>query len=127
MQFKSYKINPKHRVKSPTDNASIWTVSEWIEIQLFGEASRKNWQSNCKNILWAIYGEEVKISKIGIDTSNDLYIAKFRCDSNQEWHGYPVHPRDDDIPPEEVLEIWRQEKLIDKTDKLRIKRGKFRE
>lgn len=125
MQFLSYKINLKHRAAKPSENASIWTVSEWIEIQLFGEASRKNWRIEEKNFLWAIYAEVLGPSKIGLDTSNELYIAKFRCDRNQEWHGYPVHPRGDDIPPEPVLELWRKEKIIDKTDKRRIQTGKF--
>lgn len=125
MQFFSYKINQKHRVKKPTEEASIWTVSEWIEIQLFGEASRKNWRSNGKEFLWSIYGATNGPVKIGVDTENDLYMAKFRCDHNQEWHGYPVHPRGGDIPPEPVLELWRQEEIIDKTDKRRIQTGKF--
>lgn len=127
MQFLSYKVNPKHRVAKPTADASIWTVSEWIEVQLFADASRKNWHSTGKNFLWAAWagGEGEGPSKIGLDPSNDLYIAKFRCDNNKEWHGYPVHPRGEDIPPEAVLELWRQEEIIDKTDKRRIQTGKF--
>lgn len=125
MQFQAYKINPKHRTSKPSSAASVWTVSEWIEIQLFVEASRNNWSSNGKSILWSIYSTTAGPSKIGLDLSNDLYIAKFRCDTNQEWHGYPVHPRDDDIPPKEVLENWRNEKIIDKTDMRRIQTGKF--
>jgi len=126
MKFLSYKVNPKHRTSKPSEDASIWIVSEWIEVQLFGEASRNNWCSNDKNLLWAVYEQEGAPSKIGVDPSNDLYFAKFRCDSNQEWHGYPVLPRGDDIPPEAVLELWRQAKVIDKTDKRRIQTGKFR-
>ena len=125
MQFASYKVNPKHRAGKPTKDASMWTVSEWLEIQLFGEASKNNWQSKEKPLLWAIHKHPAGLSKIGSDTSNELYIAKFRCDHNKEWHGYPVHPRGDDVPPEEVLECWRQAELIDKTDKRRIQTGKF--
>jgi len=125
MQFLSYKVNPKHRVAKPSADASIWTVSEWVEVQLFADASRKNWRSNGKSFLWAACPGSGGPSKIGLDPSNDLYIVKFRCDNNQEWHGYPVHPRGDDIPPEPVLELWRQEEIIDKTDKRRIQAGKF--
>ena len=125
MQFQSYKVNPKHRIGKPTANASVWTVSEWIEVQLFGEASRKNWSSATNRFLWAVHADAGGPSRIGLDPSNELYIAKFRCDNNLEWHGYPVHPRGDDIPPEPVLELWRQEEIIDKTDKRRIQTGKF--
>lgn len=123
MQFQSYKVNNKHRVASPTKFASIWTVSEWVEIQLFCEASRKEWQA--KNILWAIHGESASLLQIGLDTENNLYIAKFRCDHNNEWHGYPICPRKDDIPPESVLEKWRQDGKIDKKVKRHIQTGKF--
>lgn len=125
MQFISYKVNPKHRAAKPTDDASVWTVSTWVEVQLFGEASRKNWKTSNKDLLWAMVPGEGGALKVGIDLENDLYIAKFRCDHNQEWHGYPVHPRDADIPPESVLECWRQEDIIDKTTKRRIQQGKF--
>ena len=126
MQFQSYKVNSKHRVGKPTNNASIWTVSEWVEIQIFGEAARNAWRSNGKDLLWSVHANTTGILKIGLDPSNDLYIAKFRCDNNQEWHGYPVHPRNDDIPPEAVLEEWRRAKIIDNADKRRIQTGKFR-
>jgi hypothetical protein len=125
MQFKSYKVNPKHRTSSPSENASIWTVNEWIELQLFANARCKNWASIGKDILWAACNGDSGLSKIGRDLSYDLYIAKFRCDHNKEWHGYPVHPRDDDIPPEAVLESWRKEDILDKTEKRRIQTGKF--
>lgn len=126
MQFTSYKINTKHRASKPSSSASVWTISEWGEIQLFGEASRKNWRSSEKEVLWAIHFLTSQMQKIGVDPENDLFIAKFRCDKNQEWHGYPVHPLNDDIPPEEVLEAWRKEELIDKTDKRRIQGGRFK-
>ncbi|CAE6804063.1 hypothetical protein [Paraburkholderia nemoris] len=126
MQFISYKVNQKHRAAKPTEDASIWTVSPWIEVQLFGEASRKNWRSANKDWLWAMHGHEGGAMKLGLDLQNDLYIAKFRCDHNLEWHGYPVHPRDADIPPDSILEHWRKDALIDKTMKRRIQQGKFK-
>jgi hypothetical protein len=121
--FSSYRINRKHRVPKPSQNASVWKVSEWEEVQLFATASSKNW---CENgIIWAVMEKDSKISKIGEDLDNSLYIAKYRCDSHSEWHGYPVHPKDKDIPPEGVLDLWLKEKLIDKRLKLQIKRGQF--
>lgn len=122
-RFKSYRINPKHRVAKPSKTASVWRVSEWNEIQLFAIASAKAWVKD--EILWAVMTNGSKLSKIGEDLENDLYIAKYRCDNNLEWHGYPVHPQDADIPPDIILESWRLENLIDKRDKRRIQQGKF--
>ena len=122
-RFLSYKVSPKHRVARPSKTASVWRVSEWKEIQLFAIASAKGW---CKDgILWAVMTDSSTLSKIGEDLQNDLYIAKYRCDNNLEWHGYPVHPQDTDIPPDFVLESWRSDNLIDKRDKRRIQQGKF--
>jgi hypothetical protein len=75
--------------------------------------------------LWSLLKRNNKLEKLGIDTDGDLFFAKFKCDHNNEWHGYPVAPRDNDIPPDAVLEAWRRENLIDKTDKRRIQGGKF--
>ncbi|MNR66425.1 hypothetical protein D3C85_1899040 [compost metagenome] len=66
------------------------------------------------------------IDQLGLDLENKLYMAKFGCDNNTEWHGYPVHPRNADIPPEKVLESWRCSNIITKKSKLEIMRGKFR-
>jgi hypothetical protein len=119
-KFLSYRVNNKHRNAKPQKNASVWKIPEWTEIQLFAKASAKQW---CKDgIIWAVMPN---LSKIGEDLENDLYIAKYRCDSNLEWHGYPVHPQDADIPPDTILELWRNDNLIDKTLKSRIQRGKF--
>jgi hypothetical protein len=120
-RFSSYKVNSKHRKPNPSQNASVWKIPEWNEIQLFAIASAKKWYKD--GILWAVMPNG--LSKIGEDLENNLYIAKYRCDSNSEWHGYPVHPQDADIPPDVVLELWRNDNLIDKTDKSRIQRGKF--
>lgn len=125
MKFQSYKVNPKHRTLIPTATASVWNVSEWIEVQLFVEAKLKNWSSVEKCFLWAVFPDATGPLKIGLAQEKSLYIAKFRCDNNHEWHGYPVHPRGDDIPPETVLELWRKDSIIDKACKRKIQRGTF--
>lgn len=125
MKIASYKVNRKHRTGKPTPNASMWTVSEWVEIHLFAEAGAKKWKSSSQNVLWSILPASKKLSKIGEDPSNALYFAKFVCDNNDEWHGYPVRARGADVPPDNVLENWRQCDFIDKTDKKRIQTGKF--
>lgn len=126
MRFNSYKVNQKHRGKNPTEKASMWAVTEWLEIQLFSTASLNGWNSDDKDILWSISATSCIHLKIGDAPSKSLFIAKFCCDNNMEWHGYPVYPRGDDIPPERVLELWRINNLIDKTDKRRIQKGQFK-
>ncbi len=127
MKVSSYIVHHKHRNKKPTDKASIWSISEWEEIQIFGHAGINAWCSKKGTVLWGIHiSRENKLTKIGNSVENSLYIAKFVCNHNDEWHGYPVHPKNNDIPPEEIIESWRVSKVIDKTDKRRIQRGKFR-
>jgi hypothetical protein len=121
--FSSYKINDKHRAFKPSPKASIWKISEWEEVRLFATASDKNWYKN--GIFWAIIKTGSKKLKLGEDLDNDLCIAKYLCGSNSDWHGYPVHPKDKDIPPNEVLDLWLEEGLIDKADKRKIQRGQF--
>jgi hypothetical protein len=125
MQITSYKVNPKHRMGEPHKNASMWTVSEWVEIQIFVEAGVKKWKSPTKNVLWSLLLSDNRPKQIGRDISHDLFFAKFVCDNNNEWHGYPVYPRGADIPPETVLEIWRLSELIDKATKRKIQAGKY--
>lgn len=126
-EFSSYKISPKHRVPNkPSKIVSVWTVSKWDEVQLFVTAYAKNWWYEDDQILWAIMVKDSKMSKIGEDLNNDLYIAKYRCDSNLEWHGYPVHPKEvQDIPPHKVLKEWYDNNLISKRDKCKIQKGQF--
>ncbi|GJJ02770.1 hypothetical protein RugamoR64_33080 [Duganella rhizosphaerae] len=125
MQFGSYRVHTKHRAGKPTEKASMWTVDNWKEIQLFSDASRNGWATPLKGWLWSI--DTVNgMSELGVDISNICYIAKFKIDHNNEWHGYPVHPRGDDIPPDAVLESWRLNSYIDSTDKKRIRSGSFK-
>jgi hypothetical protein len=45
-----------------------------------------------------------------------LFIAKFvDSNKNDQWHGYPADPcgnKQQDIPPETVLNIWLQEQYL---------------
>lgn len=125
MQFGTYRVHTKHRASQPTKDASIWTVSNWVELHIFADASKNNWATAAKNWLWGIDTTN-GLSLIGRDVENNCYIAKFKKDRNDEWHGYPVHPRDEDIPPDAVLESWRLKSYIDSTEKKRIKAGNFR-
>ncbi len=127
MIFKAYKVKNDHRQPSLINKKSQWTVSEWDELNLFIIAYNEDWTSPNKPQLWSTNGRENKIGECMDGKSlTDLYIAKYITDSNHhEWHGYPVSPRQYDIPPEKVLSLWLERGLIDKTDKSRIRGGKF--
>jgi hypothetical protein len=126
--FKAYKVKSDHRKPSLIAKKSQWTISEWEELILFAVAKFRGWnvsQKSGKHELWSIYIQDDKRSKIGEDSSGDLFIAKYITDTNNEWHGYPVSPKLYDIPPEYILNLWLQEGLIDKADKKKIMGGKF--
>ena len=126
MIFKAYKVKPDHRQRSSINQKSQWTVSEWAELNLFIIAYNDDWTSPNKSELWSTYGcKNIIGERMDGKLLIHLYIAKFITDANNEWHGYPVSPRQYDIPPEEVLSLWLERGLIDKTDKSRISKGKF--
>jgi hypothetical protein len=125
MLFKAYKIDPDHRGRMPIKDKSQWEIGEWEELILFTLAKQRDWISPKKAWLWSIHIKGGKRVKIGKDEDGDLFIAKYKTDSNDEWHGYPVSPRQFDIPPQQVLDLWLEEGFIDKADKKRIIGGKF--
>jgi len=126
--FKAYKVKNDHRKPSLIAKKSQWTISEWEELILFTVAKYRDWyvlSKSGKHELWSIFVQDTKRAKIGEDTNGDLFIAKYIADANNEWHGYPVSPKQFDIPPQQVLEVWLQEGFIDKADKKKIIGGKF--
>lgn len=128
MKFSAYIVHPKHRNKPPTKDASIWSCDEWEEIVLFSTAVQNEWYSEKEksNSVERLYWSMKNISTpIGNDLKYVLFMAKFHCNHNQEWHGYPVHPQGEDIPPEPILNSWLEKNIIDPKAKLAIKRGKF--
>lgn len=62
---------------------------------------------------------------IGVDLQNNLFFAKFVVDQ-KVWHGYPVHPRDYDTPPDHVLDGWLRSGVLTKLQRSKISEGKFR-
>jgi hypothetical protein len=126
--FKAYKVKNDHRNPSLIAKKSQWIINEWDELILFAVAKHKGWYISSKSgkyELWAIDIQGNNRAKIGKDLNGDLFIAKYITDANNEWHGYPVAPRQFDIPPQQVLDLWLEEGLIDKADKKRIIGGKF--
>lgn len=125
MSISRYVINPKHRVLNPTAQASVWRITEWAEVKLCVEAAISQWMCS-KGSLW---NSSVQVgdpgARLGEDTQGDLWIGKFVCDHNKEWHGYPVRPRGSDIPPTAVIEAWTAQNRISLPVARRIHQGKY--
>ncbi|RDI28257.1 hypothetical protein DFR41_1019 [Pseudacidovorax intermedius] len=125
----SYKVHTKHRKAKPTADASVWSVSEWVEITLFARAGSEKWtsMSKAKKYLWALQSNFSVLGQ-GLEKNGrqvELHFAKF-VEDNSVWHGYPVQARGDDIPPESVLNCWLESKIINKAEKLKIIGGQFK-
>lgn len=125
MKLSSYKVNPKHRTQTPKEDCTQWTVSEWIELNLFVEGQKNEWVCK-KNNVWSIQGSINNYIKIGHNGSDDAYMAKYVTDHNGEWHGYPVVPfRQADRPPTVILDNWKSRGIITKSMQASITKGKW--
>lgn len=120
MKISTYKVNIKHR-GILSKNSSIWNVDEWFEIKLLLKAKDYSWQSG-DSVLWSTEYPVV----LGKGVEGDLYLAKFVKDKNDEWHGYPICPQQNDIPPSGVLKSWLEHGLFAKKDINKIVKGQFK-
>ncbi|MBR9902610.1 MAG: hypothetical protein GYB15_01435 [Gammaproteobacteria bacterium] len=125
MKIDSYKVNRKHRDQKPKPDCTQWIVSEWEEIRLFSIAKFKNWVCP-KKCLWSIEKDGSNVVELGTDGMGSAYMAKFVSNHNHEWHGYPVTPsRSADRPPTSVLDSWRNDGLINKSQQGKIVKGRW--
>ncbi|EPQ9963587.1 hypothetical protein [Vibrio cholerae] len=125
MKLSSYKVNPKHRAQKPKEDCTQWTVSEWVELNLFVEGQKKEWVCG-KNNVWSIEGSIGNYTEIGNNGTASAYMAKYVTDHNGEWHGYPVVPsRQADRPPTTVLDSWKNSGIINKHIQSKITKGKW--
>jgi hypothetical protein len=125
MPISRYSVNPKHRAKKPSQNASVWLLGDWDELRMAVEAAISGWVCP-KGCLWNI--QEIALIgyvPLGLDMQGELYIGKFVCDNNSEWHGYPVRPKGADIPPAAIIKIWEGNSRISTRDSRLIQQGKF--
>ncbi|WP_155033437.1 hypothetical protein [Enterobacter hormaechei] len=124
---KKYKVNQKHRTNKPKVDCTQWIVSETDERSFFGNAIKSQYICS-KNCYWWVEATAVTIKPIEIGKTdlNYAFIAKFRSDNNDEWHGYPVtgERAPHDIPPTSVLAKWRELKIFSKKEINDIERGR---
>lgn len=127
IEGKKYKVNQKHRSKRPKEDCTQWIVSEDKE-QSFFESAIKSMYVCPKNCYWWVEPKKTTIKpvEIGRTDLNFEFIAKFRSDNNDEWHGYPVTAEraPHDVPPTSILAKWLALKIFSKKEINNIERGR---
>lgn len=117
-----YIVNPKHRARNPTPDATVWTISEWEELRLFAEAGTKEWRCE-KKCLWNLV--HCPKEPIGKDMKGDVWVSKFVGNHNNEWHGYPVRAIGHDIPPAKAMQEWVALQRMDLATQAKMKKGQL--
>ena len=118
-----YKISPKHRVATPSENLSIWQVDYQSEVQCFIDSIDSSYAVGHR--AWGFISSP-PFSKLGIgkfsNEITELFMAKFvDGDKNDKWHGYPCYyKRVADTPPKSVLTRWVKEEIITKKQMSKI-------
>ena len=107
-----------HRSNSP--DKSQWRITPDEEKDCFTGAIKAKWtNSSCG---WGLHFDDTaKVMYVGVTAKSnpeerELFIAKF-VDSNEnsKWHGYPADPcneKQQDIPPELILNDWLAKKYL---------------
>jgi len=107
-----------HRNNSP--DKSQWSITPDEETNCFtGAITAKCTKSSC---CWGLHFDNTKkVMYVGVTAKSnpeerELFIAKF-VDSNEnsKWHGYPADPcnqKQQDIPPEFILNDWLAKKYL---------------
>lgn len=124
---KKYKCNPKHRNTKPKSDKTIWLVSQEQEELFFRKSVNDNYLCD-KNCYWWVDVKPETSEKIimGQTDVNYAYIAKFKSDHNDEWHGYPVTAEraPHDIPHTTILDEWKKLKFFSKKEVSDLKKGR---
>lgn len=133
MNFKAYKVNYMHRQN--INQKSRWTISECDELKIFVDGLLANWSNN-NDTIWSIkslnstpvcIGEESPSNKNKGSKNENLYIAKFVKDNNDEWHGYPIscYSNNDSIIPSKITSDWNIKGLFPKNLMSKWMKGKL--
>ncbi|MDR7344794.1 hypothetical protein J2X14_003236 [Pantoea alhagi] len=124
---KKYKCNPKHRNTKPESDKTIWLVNEAQEETFFWESVDEKYVCD-KNCYWWVNVTPATSEKniIGRTDVNYAYIAKFKSDHNNEWHGYPVTAERSphDVPHTTILDEWKRLKFFSKKEVSDLKKGR---
>jgi hypothetical protein len=117
----------KHRNRQPKSDRTIWLVNEVKEESFFWSAVKSSYLCD-KNCYWWVdvtSGTNTK-NIMGRTDINYAYIAKFKSNHNNEWHGYPVTAERSphDVPHSNILEEWRKLKIFSKKEASDLKKGR---
>ncbi|YCI30132.1 hypothetical protein M1E08_04450 [Erwinia sp. PK3-005] len=124
-----YTPNPQHRNAAFAAKKTQWIVPLAIEQQCYTQAVQEDWLY--KDCYWGIHwndafckAEELGTAPAPID--DNVQIAKYVCDSHDNWHGYPVAHWGApwDRPDTGVLRKWLANGFISATKMSKIIRGK---
>jgi hypothetical protein len=101
----------------PPEEFSLFDVTE-----MFADSALDGWRA-AKRHLWAVHAQGQTI--LGVRGER---LAKFPHPQNaiDRWHGYPVSPqeREDDTPPDELIDLWIERGVIPRVLGRRIQRRK---
>ncbi len=119
-----YHCHPHHRNNNP--NKSQWIINPTQEFDCFDLSYRKSWLKN--DNAWGLHysGQSIDYLGLGEDRNVNLFLAKFIKDQNQNyWHGYPAdyQRNPQDIPDNDILEIWKYNNILSKPKIRKIMRG----
>lgn len=131
--FKRYTVNKQHR--DNTREKSQWCITTAEELDVFAHGLINNWLSENRKVLWSVFRGETDF-KIGNESQSNknqgskclhLYIAKFTCDNNEEWHGYPIsgYQNENRYIPKKISDDWLHKKLISKKIFTKFQQGKI--
>ena len=122
-----YHFNSAHRNSSFAKVKTQWRISCRDEVACYGHSLEKGYRQ--EDYYWGYvlrYGRCIQLGKTA--SGNVSKIAKFVCSENPRvWHGYPVDYIDDpshDCPNREVLNRWREERVISKPEMIKLITGK---
>lgn len=121
----AYQIHPQHRNGNP--NKSRWTVSYEDELSIFAGTAIDGVITDGQ-YMWGLFVPLYEPEVLGVTKNGDQSrIAIFdNGKHNGFWHGYPAdYIREQEIPPDDVLDLWRTKEIIRKPDINKIIKGQW--
>ena len=121
----AYQIHQQHRDGNP--NKAQWTVSYEDEVSIFAGTFVEGLITD-EQYMWGIYVPLSEPEVLGVTKNGDMSkIAIFdNGKHNGFWHGYPAdYIRRQEVPPDDVLDLWRDKEKISKSDIKKIIKGQW--
>ncbi|MFV8257518.1 hypothetical protein ACNQKP_06925 [Bdellovibrio bacteriovorus] len=102
----SYRHNPAHRNKMAGKTQWAASISISTEESIWKNGIQKTWFSEANTVVFGLHKISKKLAYL--DSNNRLNFARFKSDSQLEWHGWPANPKErlEDIPPVSVIDSW---------------------